>query len=162
MGELFVRGRAAERFAVRNSGCTAVIEGVGDHGCEYMTGGRVLILGPTGRNFAAGMSGGIAYVLDDINALRIRTNLGTVELEPLVDSQDILEVHSLVSLHAEMTQSSVAKKLLEQWEASVAKFVKVIPTDYKRVLAEQSKQSVLQGAVSGTGNASVASAKATK
>ena len=162
MGELFVRGRAAERFAVRNSGCTAVIEGVGDHGCEYMTGGRVLILGPTGRNFAAGMSGGIAYVLDDINALRIRTNLGTVELEPLVDSQDILEVHSLVSLHAEMTQSSVAKTLLEQWEASVAKFVKVIPTDYKRVLAEQSKPSVLQGAVSGTGNAQVASAKATK
>jgi glutamate synthase (NADPH/NADH) large chain len=139
-----------------------VIEGVGDHGCEYMTGGRVLILGPTGRNFAAGMSGGIAYVLDDINALRIRTNLGTVELEPLVDSQDILEVHSLVSLHAEMTQSSVAKTLLEQWEASVAKFVKVIPTDYKRVLAEQSKPSVLQGAVSGTGNAQVASAKATK
>ncbi|MFM8261893.1 MAG: glutamate synthase large subunit [Pirellula sp.] len=162
MGELFVRGRAAERFAVRNSGCTAVIEGVGDHGCEYMTGGRVLILGPTGRNFAAGMSGGIAYVLDDINALRIRTNLGTVELEPLVDSQDILEVHSLVSSHAEMTQSPIAKKLLEQWEASVAKFVKVIPTDYKRVLAEQSTQSVLQGTASGHGNVSVASAKATK
>ncbi|MFM7517148.1 MAG: glutamate synthase large subunit [Pirellula sp.] len=162
MGELFVRGRAAERFAVRNSGCTAVIEGVGDHGCEYMTGGRVLILGPTGRNFAAGMSGGIAYVLDDINALRIRTNLGTVELEPLVDSQDILEVHSLVSSHAEMTQSPIAKKLLEQWEASVATFVKVIPTDYKRVLAEQSTQSVLQGTASGNGNVSVASAKATK
>ncbi len=162
MGELFVRGRAAERFAVRNSGCTAVIEGVGDHGCEYMTGGRVLILGPTGRNFAAGMSGGIAYVLDDINSLRIRTNLGTVELEPLVDSQDILEVHSLVSSHAEMTDSLVAKTLLEQWEASVAKFVKVIPTDYKRVLAEQTKQSVMQGAAGSNGNVSVASAKASK
>lgn len=162
MGELFVRGRAAERFAVRNSGCTAVIEGVGDHGCEYMTGGRVLILGPTGRNFAAGMSGGIAYVLDDINSLRIRTNLGTVELEPLVDSQDILEVHSLVSSHAEMTDSPVAKTLLEQWEASVAKFVKVIPTDYKRVLAEQTKQSVMQGAAGSNGNVSVASAKASK
>ena len=160
MGELFVRGRAAERFAVRNSGCTAVIEGVGDHGCEYMTGGRVLILGPTGRNFAAGMSGGIAYVLDDINSLRIRTNLGTVELEPLVDSQDILEVHSLVSSHAEMTQSPIAKKLLEEWEASVAKFVKVIPTDYKRVLAEQAKQPVMQGAASSNGNVSVASVKA--
>jgi glutamate synthase (NADPH/NADH) large chain len=161
MGELFVRGRAAERFAVRNSGCTAVIEGVGDHGCEYMTGGRVVILGPTGRNFAAGMSGGIAYVLDDINALRIRTNLGTVELEPLVEAQDILEVHSMVTLHAELTHSPVAEELLSKWEASVARFVKVIPTDYKRVLAEQSKQATLPGAT-GAANVSVSSAKATQ
>lgn len=144
MGELFVRGRAAERFAVRNSGCSAVIEGVGDHGCEYMTGGRVVILGPTGRNFAAGMSGGVAYVLDDINALRIRTNLGTVELEPLVDPQDIAEVLALVTSHAELTKSTVAQELLQNWQSSLAKFVKVIPTDYKRVLAEQAKENALQ------------------
>ena len=144
MGELFVRGRAAERFAVRNSGCSAVIEGVGDHGCEYMTGGRVVILGPTGRNFAAGMSGGVAYVLDDINALRIRTNLGTVELEPLVDPQDIAEVLALVTSHAELTKSTVAQELLQNWQASLSRFVKVIPTDYKRVLAEQAKENALQ------------------
>jgi glutamate synthase domain-containing protein 3 len=150
MGELFVRGRAAERFAVRNSGCNSVIEGVGDHGCEYMTGGRVVILGPTGRNFAAGMSGGIAYVLDDIDALRIRTNLGTVELEPLTESQDILEVNSLVTLHAELTKSTVAQELLKNWDTSVAKFVKVIPTDFKRVMAEQDKQSSVQVGLSST------------
>ena len=136
MGELFVRGQAAERFAVRNSGCSAVIEGVGDHGCEYMTGGRVVILGRTGRNFAAGMSGGIAYVVDDIDNLRIRTNLGTVELEPLVEEEDIQEVQELVRKHAEFTGSTVAKDLLADWQASIARFVKVMPTDYKRVLME--------------------------
>ncbi len=141
MGELFVRGRAAERFAVRNSGCYAVIEGVGDHGCEYMTGGRVVILGETGRNFAAGMSGGVAYVLDDINALRIRTNLGTVELEPLTDTSDIEELHSLVNKHADLTGSTVAKELLKDWKSSIQKFVKVMPTDFKRVLLEQAKEN---------------------
>ncbi|MBU6239163.1 MAG: glutamate synthase large subunit [Planctomycetes bacterium] len=140
MGELFVRGQAAERFAVRNSGCSAVIEGVGDHGCEYMTGGRVVILGKTGRNFAAGMSGGIAYVVDDIDSLRIRTNLGTVELEHLADEEDIQEVHHLVLKHAELTGSTVAKKLLVDWQKSIGRFVKVMPTDYKRVLME-SKQA---------------------
>ncbi len=137
MGELFVRGQAAERFAVRNSGCYAVIEGVGDHGCEYMTGGRVVILGQTGRNFAAGMSGGVAYVLDDIDALRIRTNLGTVELESLTEEEDIHEVFSLVAKHADLTGSTVAKNLLADWDNSIAKFVKVMPTDYKRVLLER-------------------------
>lgn len=141
MGELFVRGRAAERFAVRNSGCYAVIEGVGDHGCEYMTGGRVVILGETGRNFAAGMSGGVAYVLDDINALRIRTNLGTVELEPLAEAADIEEVHTLVNKHADLTGSTVAKELLKDWKSSIQKFVKVMPTDFKRVLLEQAKEN---------------------
>jgi glutamate synthase (NADPH/NADH) large chain len=148
MGELFVRGRAAERFAVRNSGCYAVIEGVGDHGCEYMTGGRVVILGETGRNFAAGMSGGVAYVLDDINALRIRTNLGTVELEALSEPADIEEVHTLVSKHAELTGSSVAKDLLKDWKSSIRKFVKVMPTDYKRVLLEQAKEAAAKPALS--------------
>jgi glutamate synthase (NADPH/NADH) large chain len=148
MGELFVRGRAAERFAVRNSGCYAVIEGVGDHGCEYMTGGRVVILGETGRNFAAGMSGGVAYVLDDIDALRIRTNLGTVELETLSEPADIEEVHTLVSKHAELTGSTVAKDLIKDWKSSIQKFVKVMPTDYKRVLLEQAKEAAAQPAVS--------------
>ncbi len=136
MGELFVRGQAAERFAVRNSGCSAVIEGVGDHGCEYMTGGRVVILGKTGRNFAAGMSGGVAYVVDDIDSLRIRTNLGTVELESLADEEDIQEVYELVRKHAEFTGSTVAKDLLADWPTSIGRFVKVMPTDYKRVLME--------------------------
>lgn len=147
MGELFVRGRAAERFAVRNSGCYAVIEGVGDHGCEYMTGGRVVILGETGRNFAAGMSGGVAYVLDDINALRIRTNLGTVELEPLAEAADIEEVHTLVNKHAELTGSTVAKELLKDWKSSIQKFVKVMPTDFKRVLLEQAKENASQASL---------------
>ena len=149
MGELFVRGRAAERFAVRNSGCSAVIEGVGDHGCEYMTGGRVVILGQTGRNFAAGMSGGIAYVFDDINALRIRTNLGTVELEQVSDPKDAAELKELVAKHAEFTCSPIAKNLIADWELQVAKFVKVIPVDYKRVLAEQAKEAAPKGALAG-------------
>jgi glutamate synthase (NADPH) large chain len=144
MGELFVRGRAAERFAVRNSGCRAVIEGVGDHGCEYMTGGRVVILGQTGRNFAAGMSGGIAYVLDDIDALRIRTNLGTVELDRLSDAEDIDLVHDMVRQHAKLTQSAVAKSLLADWDNSIGRFVRVMPTDFKAVLLEQRKEQSTQ------------------
>ncbi len=139
-GELFVRGRAAERFAVRNSGCSAVIEGVGDHGCEYMTGGRVVILGKTGRNFAAGMSGGVAYVLDDIDSFRVRCNLGTVELEGVDEEEDILELRSLIQAHASLTQSTVAQQLLEDWQSSIGRFVKVMPTDYKRVLLEQKQE----------------------
>lgn len=135
-GEIYLRGRAAERFAVRNSGCSAVIEGVGDHGCEYMTGGRVVILGETGRNFAAGMSGGVAYVMMDMDSFRIQCNLGTVELEPVVEQSDIDELHRLVSNHAEFTGSTVAKELLGDWDNSIPKFVKVMPTDYKRVLQE--------------------------
>jgi glutamate synthase domain-containing protein 3 len=143
-GEAFFRGRAAERFAVRNSGCSAVVEGVGDHGCEYMTGGRVVILGSTGRNFAAGMSGGVAYVLADKDDFRIRCNLGTVELENVEDADDIAELHALISKHAELTNSSVAQNLLSDWESSIARFVKVMPTDYKRVLQEMKKEKSLQ------------------
>lgn len=135
-GEIFIRGRAAERFAVRNSGCQAVIEGVGDHGCEYMTGGRVAILGPTGRNFAAGMSGGIAYVLADMEAFRIQCNLGTVELETVEEDEDIAELHAMISKHAELTRSTVATELLSDWSNSIRRFVKVMPIDYKRVLNE--------------------------
>jgi glutamate synthase domain-containing protein 3 len=138
-GEIYLRGRAAERFAVRNSGCSAVIEGVGDHGCEYMTGGRVVILGETGRNFAAGMSGGVAYVMMDMESFRIQCNLGTVELEPVVDQSDIDELHSLISNHSGFTGSTVASELLSDWTKSVTKFVKVMPTDYKRVLLEMKK-----------------------
>ena len=139
-GRAFFRGRAAERFCVRNSGAWAVVEGVGDHGCEYMTGGRVIILGPTGRNFAAGMSGGIAYVwAPDRDEFRLRCNLGTVELEDLVDEQDVQEVQTMLKQHQDLTESPVAEGILKNWAEAQSKFVKVMPTDYKRVLMEQKK-----------------------
>ncbi|MFN9593512.1 MAG: glutamate synthase large subunit [Pirellulaceae bacterium] len=136
MGEAYFRGRAAERFAVRNSGATAVIEGVGDHGCEYMTGGRVVVLGPTGRNFAAGMSGGIAYVLDEEDQLPIRCNLEMVQLESVEDPADQEELQGFIEQHAMYTQSTVARRVLNEWSSLLPKFVKVMPTDYKRVLEE--------------------------
>jgi len=136
-GEAFFRGRAAERFCVRNSGAHAVIEGCGDHGCEYMTGGRAVILGPTGRNFAAGMSGGVAYVWDPERDFLARCNLGTVELEKVEAAGDKAELHQLVQLHHKYTGSTVAQRILAQWPLAVGSFVKVMPTDYKRVLAER-------------------------
>ncbi len=135
-GELYVRGIAGERFAVRNSGAVAVTEGVGDHGCEYMTGGRVVILGATGRNFAAGMSGGIAYVLDLKGDFEYFCNKGLVETGPLEDIQDIKEVQQLISNHLLYTKSLLAEKILVNWEAYAGKFVKVIPLEYKKVLKE--------------------------
>jgi glutamate synthase (NADPH/NADH) large chain len=140
-GQAFFRGQAAERFCVRNSGAHAVIEGVGDHGCEYMTGGRVAILGPTGRNFAAGMSGGVAYVWDPQDALLAHCNLGMVELERVADEGDADELKTLVEMHRQYTGSSVAAALLERWDRSVAQFVKVMPTDYKRVLQQQAARA---------------------
>ncbi len=137
-GQAFFRGRAAERFCVRNSGAWAVVEGVGDHGCEYMTGGRVVILGPTGRNFAAGMSGGIAYVWDRDGEFRLRCNLATVELERVETPEDIGELLEMIELHHEYTQSRVAERILDDWTKIFRKeFVKVMPTDYKRVLMER-------------------------
>jgi glutamate synthase (NADPH/NADH) large chain len=136
-GQAFFNGRAAERFCVRNSGANTVIEGVGDHACEYMTGGRVVILGPTGRNFAAGMSGGIAYVWDYDNALANNCNPGMVELEKLEQDHDIEEVLGLIKLHYRNTSSQIAKKVLDNWDTAQQQFVKVMPTDYKRVLAER-------------------------
>jgi glutamate synthase (ferredoxin) len=133
-GEAYVRGLAGERFAVRNSGVHAVVEGVGDHGCEYMTGGRVVILGRTGRNFAAGMSGGLAYVLDADGDFPRRCNLGMVELEPLTQAEDINLVRDLVERHARYTRSTCAAGILGRWADLQAKFVKVTPRDYKRVL----------------------------
>jgi len=136
-GECYFRGVAAERFCVRNSGASAVIEGVGDHACEYMTGGRVVILGPTGRNFAAGMSGGIAYVWDPQQAFGERCNMEMVALEGVVDAQDISELQTLIEKHLRLTGSDVARHILESWETQLGAFVKVMPTDYKRVLEAQ-------------------------
>ncbi|MFM2212487.1 MAG: hypothetical protein RL639_1681, partial [Verrucomicrobiota bacterium] len=132
-GEAFFRGMAGERFCVRNSGVSTVVEGVGDHGCEYMTGGRVVVLGATGRNFAAGMSGGVAYILDEKGDFATRCNKQMVGLEK-PDATDAAELRGLVERHAELTGSQKAKKLLANWDASLAKFVKVMPKDYKRVL----------------------------
>jgi len=134
-GEAYFRGVAGERFGVRNSGALAVVEGVGDHGCEYMTGGRVVVIGETGRNFAAGMSGGLAYVLDEAGDFRRRCNLGMVDLEPVVDTEDAEMIKDLLSRHIRYTLSPVAARLLVDWERAQDKFVKVIPKDYKRVLA---------------------------
>jgi glutamate synthase (ferredoxin) len=134
-GEAYFRGVAGERFAVRNSGALTVVEGVGDHGCEYMTGGRVVVIGKTGRNFAAGMSGGLAFVRDEAGDFKRRCNLGMVDLEPLVDTEDVELVKDLLARHIRFTQSPVAARLLVDWERSQESFVKVIPQDYKRVMA---------------------------
>ncbi len=163
-GECFFRGVAGERFAVRNSGAVAVVEGVGDHGCEYMTGGVVVVLGPTGRNFAAGMSGGIAYVLDEAGDFERRCNLMMVELEPIEEEDEALEelehqggdlethglvdvrhdmtrfdaqrLKGLISKHLHYTNSARARHILDNWEAFLPKFVKVMPVDYRRALEE--------------------------
>jgi glutamate synthase domain-containing protein 2/glutamate synthase domain-containing protein 3 len=139
-GRAFFRGVAGERFAVRNSGAQTVVEGVGDHGCEYMTGGRVVVLGETGRNFAAGMSGGIAYVLDREGTFPIHCNQSIVDLLPVEEEKDIAELKDLISEHQKLTGSTVAEKILEDWEAILPKFVKVYPTDYRRVLEERKKK----------------------
>ncbi|RKG70870.1 glutamate synthase large subunit [Corallococcus sp. CA054B] len=133
-GEVYLRGLAGERFAVRNSGAQAVVEGVGDHGCEYMTGGVVVVLGQTGRNFAAGMSGGTAYVLDRERNFRERCNLEMVELESLVDESEIWLVHGMIERHLHHTGSALARRVLDNWELMVPQFMKVMPSDYKRVL----------------------------
>ncbi len=135
-GELFVKGMAGERFAVRNSGAIAVVEGVGDHGCEYMTGGRVVVLGSTGRNFAAGMSGGIAYVLDIKGNFDYFCNKGLVELETLEDMGDINELQQIIGKYMLYTNSSMAEQILVNWNDYMPRFVKVIPLEYKKVLQE--------------------------
>ena len=133
-GEAFFSGIAAERFCVRNSGATAVVEGIGDHGCEYMTGGTVIVLGPTGRNFGAGMSGGIAYVYDPKQHFRQQCNIETLELESL-KTADLKTIRDLISKHQEYTGSPIAGRLLMNWRTASKHFVKVMPTDYKRALA---------------------------
>ena len=137
-GRAFFRGMAAERFCVRNSGAWAVVEGVGDHGCEYMTGGRAIVLGRTGRNFAAGMSGGIAYVWDVDGDFQLKCNLTTVELDRVETDHDLSELLVMIESHYKYTKSPVALRLIEDWPRTVRKrFVKVMPTDYKRVLMER-------------------------
>jgi glutamate synthase (NADPH) large chain len=138
-GEAYVRGIAGERFAVRNSGAYTVVEGVGDHGCEYMTGGRVVVLGRTGRNFAAGMSGGVAYVFDADGRFPSRCNPGMVDLEALDDEADIDLVQGMIARHAAQTGSAYAAELLSAWQGTRARIVKVIPRDYKRVLMAEAR-----------------------
>jgi glutamate synthase (NADPH) large chain len=138
-GEAYFRGIGGERFCVRNSGASAVVEGVGDHGCEYMTGGRVVILGSTGRNFAAGMSGGVAYVYDPQGVFPARCNTEMVDLEKLDSDSEAEEVRRLLKNHVRHTQSTVAQKLLNRWQRHREKFVKVMPKDYKRVLEAMEK-----------------------
>jgi glutamate synthase (NADPH/NADH) large chain len=142
-GEIFLRGVVGERFCVRNSGALAVAEGVGDHGCEYMTGGRVVVLGPTGRNFGAGMSGGIAYVYDADGTFRSRLNEEMVALDEL-DADDRRFLHEVVTRHRDLTGSAVAEHLLASWSVKVSRFRKVMPLDYKRVLTVM-KQAETEG-----------------
>ena len=163
-GECYFHGVAGERFGVRNSGAIAVVEGVGDHGCEYMTGGIVVVIGPTGRNFAAGMSGGIAYVLDEDNSFETRCNMSMVDLEPVAEEEEMMEeeyhqggdlstagkvdvmkdmtrfdaerLHQLIANHHRYTGSTRAKAILDDWANYVGKFRKVMPIEYRRALAE--------------------------
>ncbi len=135
-GKAFILGPAGERFCVRNSGAHVVVEGVGDHGCEYMTGGRAVVLGPIGRNFAAGMSGGVAYVWDQDGHATAHINPGMVDLEAIADPADIAELRALVEEHARVTGSERAKRILATWDVQLAKFIRVMPRDYKRALAE--------------------------
>ena len=141
-GAAFIRGIAGERFCVRNSGAQAVVEGIGDHGCEYMTGGRVVILGRTGRNFAAGMSGGVAYVLDQEGDFGRRCNRDMVDLEPL-DADDATFVHDVVARHVELTGSQRGQWILDHWTSLVEHdgggFIKVMPRDYRRVLLAEAR-----------------------
>ena len=133
-GTAFLNGAAGERFCVRNSGAAAVVEGVGDHGCEYMTGGRVVVLGPTGRNFAAGMSGGVAYVLDEGRDFYLRLNKALVSMELVTEQHDIAELKSLIQAHADATGSPKAKRILDDFDAWLPKFKKILPHDYDRML----------------------------
>ena len=139
-GRAYIRGIAGERFAVRNSGAEAVVEGVGDHGCEYMTGGRVVVLGPTGRNFAAGMSGGEAFVLDEKGVFKALCNQEMVDLEPIAAEEDEIALRTLLEAHRQYTGSVNAARVLDNWSEMLPKFVKVMPRDYKRVLAERKQR----------------------
>jgi len=143
-GEAYFRGVAAERFCVRNSGARVVVEGVGDHACEYMTGGRAVILGETGRNFGAGMSGGIAYVLDKKGDFEAKCNREMIGLETPED-QDFAELKEMIEKHQKYTGSTVAEAILADWDRMKTKFIKVMPTDYKRVLAEAAQKEAVHG-----------------
>lgn len=141
-GEVYINGVVGERFCVRNSGAIAVVEGVGDHCCEYMTGGRTVVLGTTGRNFAAGMSGGVAYVLDEANDFDFYCNMEMVELSLIEDSMDNKELHGFISSHYKYTNSSLAKRILDNWAVYVDKFKKIVPIEYKKVLQEEKIEAI--------------------
>jgi glutamate synthase domain-containing protein 3 len=161
-GEAFLNGIAGERFAVRNSGAVAVVEGVGDHGCEYMTNGTVIVLGSTGRNFAAGMSGGIAYVYDETGDFASRRcNQASVDLEPLVSSEDVTTVRGLLERHRDVTGSPRAAWILEHWAQAQTQFIKVFPHEYKRVLgvARRTAESGANYSSSTTSSPKVAAAE---
>jgi glutamate synthase (NADPH/NADH) large chain/glutamate synthase (ferredoxin) len=142
-GEAYLSGRAGERFAVRNSGASIVVEGVGDHGCEYMTGGQVLVLGKTGRNFGAGMSGGIAYIYDENNDFKSKCNLGMVEVESINDSDDEIQLLNLIQAHIKHTGSKKALAILDQWSQMRLRFLRVLPLEYKKVLALKHQEQLL-------------------
>ncbi len=154
-GRAFFRGLAGERFAVRNSGAWTVVEGVGDHGCEYMTGGRVVVLGETGRNFAAGMSGGVAYVLDEAGAFPARCNMGLVGFDE-ISAADAIELRAMIEEHQLRTDSPVAARVLAEWEELLGRgaFVKVMPHDYKRVLRERAEEEALAASAAANGSSS--------
>jgi glutamate synthase domain-containing protein 3 len=141
-GEVFFRGIAGERFAVRNSGADAVVEGVGDHGCEYMTGGKVIVLGESGKNFAAGMSGGIAYVLDEKGIFEGNCNTDMVDLESVDETEEKIWLRETIERHQQYTGSQRADNLLKNWDEVLAKFVKVMPIEYKAVLEKLQNISV--------------------
>src|SRR5690606_11495446 len=140
-GQAFINGMAGERFAVRNSGGTAVVEGVGDHGCEYMTGGTVVILGETGRNFAAGMSGGIAYVWDPERKFADKCNMASIDLEPL-ENEDVATLKALIEKHVTLTDSELGKYILADWDKALSQFIKVMPREYKAVLLKRKQDMV--------------------
>ena len=147
-GESYIRGQAGERFCVRNSGAKAVVEGVGDHGCEYMTGGMAVILGETGRNFAAGMSGGVAYVYDIARTFPARCNMEMIEFDVL-DAEDNQALKIMIENHLKYTGSDVAKAILSNWDAAVKDFVKVMPSDYKAVLLKRKSQGTKEAVING-------------
>jgi glutamate synthase domain-containing protein 3 len=139
-GKAFINGMAGERFAVRNSGAIAVVEGVGDHGCEYMTGGVVVCLGRTGVNFAAGMSGGIAFVLDEDQLFDTKCNLEMVDIEPVADPEDVKLLYTLIEEHVKYTGSEHATRIIRDWTSMLPLFVKVMPIDYRRALERMRKE----------------------
>ncbi|MEL7148889.1 MAG: glutamate synthase subunit alpha, partial [Bacteroidota bacterium] len=140
-GEAYINGRAGERFAVRNSGVRTVVEGIGDHGCEYMTGGRVVVLGQTGKNFGAGMSGGIAYILDSTDDFEKKCNTGMIGLEA-PDDEDFKTIYELIERHIKYTNSPAGIAIINSWDDAKKQFIKVIPHDYKAVLAKQKLEKV--------------------
>ena len=142
-GEAYFNGVAGERFCVRNSGATAVVEGIGDHGCEYMTGGVAVILGSTGRNFGAGMSGGIAYVLDEDEKFKSKCNAEDLNLDPVTEEDDVQQLKELITNHYNYTQSALAQRILENWDSYITKFVKVLPEEYRQALIRLEEEEKL-------------------